>query len=123
MLNLNAFKYIYILNFKNITNKKIKYMYYYKKKFLFNANKKKKINYRVNFEINLEYNNIIQVKNIRQYKFKKYIKNFNFKYDVLSFNIFNNQILKFKDYYQNEFFFFYKTNKTFYKNRQIYKPY
>lgn len=71
----------------------------------------------------MEYNNIIQVKNIRQYKFKKYIKNFNFKYDVLSFNIFNNQILKFKDYYQNEFFFFYKTNKTFYKNRQIYKPY
>lgn len=43
MLNLNMFKYIYILNFKNITNKKIKYIYYYKKKFLFNTNQKKKL--------------------------------------------------------------------------------
>lgn len=123
MSNLNTFKYIYILNFKNITNKKIKYMCYYKKKFLFNINRKKQIKYKINFELNKKYSNIIKVKNKKQYKFKKYIKNFNIQYVVLNFNIINNQILKFKEYYHNEFFFFYKTNKTFYKNRQIYKPY
>lgn len=122
MLNLNTFKYIYILNFKYTINIKIKNISYYKKKFLFNINQKKKIKYKTNFILNDKYNSSIQVKNISSYKLKRYIKVFNINYKVINFTIYNNQILKFKNYYQNEFFFFYKTNKTFYKNRQIHKP-
>jgi len=69
MLNLNTFKYIYILNYKNITNKKIKYIYYYKKKFLFNTNQKKQIKCKINFKLNESRGNIILIKNIRLYKF------------------------------------------------------
>lgn len=122
MLNLNTFKYIYILKFKSITNMKIKNINYYKKKFLFNISQKKKIKYKINFKLNENYNGLTKLKPKNKYYFKKYIKNFNLTYDVLSFIMFSNHILKFKNYFQNEFIFFYKTNKTFYKNRQIYKP-